>query len=283
MVIPFTYHPGSGGLRIALKPFVKWALKFGLALIQPKHCNYLLVSLPFRKRQKVRNRRTHKISEFVIRDEFDYGVLEQIYGNEDYCIDRLARAPELFGKYDQILDRGKTPLIIDCGANIGLSAHYFLDTFPMAKIIGLEPDRTNYDQAIKNCSSANVQFLPCAIASECKRGTLVDPGLGAWGLRVDDDANGRLEMKSVNSLLSDRCYADYEPFIIKIDIEGYEDELFSKNTEWIARFPLLIIELHDWLFPTQQKSRNLLKYLSEANRDFVFLGENVFSVANTLH
>ena len=37
--------------------------------------------------------------------------------------------------------------------------------------------------------------------------------------------------------------------LIKIDIEGGESELFEKNIEWIEKFPLIIIELHDWMLP----------------------------------
>ncbi len=72
----------------------------------------------------------------------------------------------------------------------------------------------------------------------------------------------------------------YFPFIVKIDIEGFESELFSGNTDWINEFPVLIIEMHDWLFPGQRTSTNFLKTISQLDRDFVYLGENVFSIRN---
>ena len=34
--------------------------------------------------------------------------------------------------------------------------------------------------------------------------------------------------------------------LIKIDIEGFEENLFSKNFEWIDE-KIIIIELHDWI------------------------------------
>lgn len=49
---------------------------------------------------------------------------------------------------------------------------------------------------------------------------------------------------------------------------------------WIARFPLLAVDLHDWLFPGQGRSLPFLRQISQYNRDFVYLGENVFSIAN---
>jgi hypothetical protein len=51
-------------------------------------------------------------------------------------------------------------------------------------------------------------------------------------------------------------------------------------TSWIDRFPLLVIELHDWLLPGQSTSRNFLREIALRDRDFVYRGENIFSIAN---
>ena len=72
----------------------------------------------------------------------------------------------------------------------------------------------------------------------------------------------------------------YLPFIVKIDIEGFESDLFAENTAWVDEFPILIIEMHDWLFPGQGTSSNFLKAIAGLDRDFVYLGENVFSIRN---
>jgi hypothetical protein len=69
---------------------------------------------------------------------------------------------------------------------------------------------------------------------------------------------------------------------VKIDIEGAEAELFSANTEWVDQTPLIIIELHDWLLSRQGISRNFLRCVSSLDRDFVHIGENIFSVKNDL-
>jgi hypothetical protein len=71
-------------------------------------------------------------------------------------------------------------------------------------------------------------------------------------------------------------------FIAKIDIEGAEGELFSANYEWMDEFPMVIIELHDWLYPGEGTSRNFLKAVAGMNRDFIYLDENVFSVRNPI-
>ena len=52
--------------------------------------------------------------------------------------------------YDRMLAAGETPLVIDCGANIGLSALYFAQHLPAARIIGVDPARDNVELARKN-------------------------------------------------------------------------------------------------------------------------------------
>ncbi len=43
---------------------------------------------------------------------------------------------------------------------------------------------------------------------------------------------------------------------------------------------MLIIELHDWRFSGSANSQTFIKSISGRKRDFVFKGENVFSIRN---
>ena len=64
----------------------------------------------------------------------------------------------LFHTYEEIFVREiyrfdaatPSPLIIDCGANIGLSILYFKKIFPAAQVIGFEPDPHNFNLLQKN-------------------------------------------------------------------------------------------------------------------------------------
>jgi hypothetical protein len=66
------------------------------------------------------------------------------------------------------------------------------------------------------------------------------------------------------------------PFMCKIDIEGGEGELFRDNLGWVAEFAVIVIELHDWLFPGTSNSRNFRRAISDLPVDFVYRGEDVF-------
>src|SRR5690606_32260101 len=39
----------------------------------------------------------------------------------------------------------ESPLIVDCGANIGLSTLYFKSQYPQSRIIAFEPDKQNIE------------------------------------------------------------------------------------------------------------------------------------------
>ena len=68
--------------------------------------------------------------------------------------------------------------------------------------------------------------------------------------------------------------------LVKVDIEGAESDLFADNTEWVARTPLLIIELHDWLMPKGRTSQSFLQCIAKHDRDIVYRGEDIYSIAN---
>ena len=72
----------------------------------------------------------------------------------------------------------------------------------------------------------------------------------------------------------------YGSFITKIDIEGFENELFSKNTDWIKDFYLITLEIHDWMMPKQSPSKNFFREHSKENRDCYLKGDMVFSIKN---
>src|SRR5262249_24949409 len=66
--------------------------------------------------------------------------------------------------------------------------------------------------------------------------------------------------------------ADAVLFIAKIDIEGFEQDLFAENTEWAASAPVVFIEPHDWLFPGRTVTKNLLRVFSNSAHEILITG-----------
>lgn len=275
-------HFVSNSFKYAVGRSVHWTLRTTRTFITGGRSDYVALTPPFLSRQIVLERSTGQRFIFNVRDESDYCSLENVFLEEDYRLARLARNDEIAGWYERAVQGGQTPLIVDCGANIGLSAAYFSTKFPQAKLIAVEPNEANLRMARRNCPSPDVHFVHAGVASECKKGRLVDPGRGNDAFRVEADGAGALDLVSIDSLLDGPAAAGCVPFIVKIDVEGFEEELFSKNVGWIERFPLLVIELHDWMLPRRCNSRNFLATISALDRDFVYIGENVFSISNAL-
>jgi FkbM family methyltransferase len=214
--------------------------------------------------------------------------VQQIFVQRDYDISRLSRAPDIVAFYQQVVAQGRVPLIIDAGANIGASTLYLADTWPDARVIAIEPDTGNMDLLRGNTDGlSNVSCIHAALAAHTGEMLLIDPGVGHWGFRafqpneVSAEATVREHVPALgmDDLLRQFSHR-YAPFLCKLDIEGGEKDLFADATGWIDRFPLLVIELHDWFFPRQAASHNFLHEMSVRDRDFVSRGENIFSISN---
>ena len=216
----------------------------------------------------------------------DPATFQMIFNRKDYDIGRLARGAELQGLYDRMIAGGATPFILDCGANVGLSALYFDVRYPGSRIVAIEPVSENVELLRRNCQGhENIHIEAAAIASAPGFARIIDDGADKDAYRTELTAEeaGAVPAITVAQLLERFCAEEtLAPFIAKIDIEGAEAELFSQNTDWVARFPLIIVELHDRLFPGQANSRNFLRCIAAQDRDFVWVEENVFSIRNSL-
>ncbi len=217
----------------------------------------------------------------------DEGVIAQIFKNNDYNITRLPRGPALKKLYESQLRSGHTPLIVDAGANIGASAVHFGCSFPSARIVAIEPEKSNFELLLSNTKGLSVEYLLAALAANSGLVDLVDPGLGHWAFRTSSvPAEGRPVSQKVQCVTVNEIYQTHSercaPFIVKIDIEGGEYDVFQGNTEWVEKTPLIIIELHDWLLLRKATSQPFLRCISSHDRDFLYLGENVFSIDNKL-
>jgi FkbM family methyltransferase len=213
-------------------------------------------------------------------------VFKQILEQQQYDLRRLRRVSELFEFVQRREALGLRPLVVDAGANIGASAIYFAAKLQKALVVAIEPNLENFKLLCKNVQGIGVEPVHAAISSTGGRAQVLDPGEGHWGYRtrpiVEDGADaGSVSRVTVNEIYSSHA-AGFFPFIIKIDIEGAEQGVFSENTEWIARTPLVIVELHDWLLPKAGTSRPFLQCISQLNRDFVSIGEDIYSIANDL-
>lgn len=211
------------------------------------------VTLPDGGTIRLRNRTSDKdvfFQVFVIR-EYDFAYLHQF--------ERLRQT------YERAVAANETPLILDCGANIGLAAIWFARIFPRARIYAIEPDRSNFDMLCANVRNyANVVPLHAAIWDRhADNLAIVNPADPASCYQVAEtsgaDPRG-VPAYTVPEVM--RMAGSRRILLAKIDIEGGERALFRSNTDWLTDVDAIAIELHDWLLPGTGSSRNFLTALA---------------------
>lgn len=209
-------------------------------------------------------------------------VIEEVLVNREYDLQRLRRLPELLAYARQRRAvTGERPLALDAGANIGTASILFA-AMPDVTVVAVEPDPGNFEVLKRNVRGLDVVPLQAAISSAHGLAVMQDPGIGHWGFRAirrtepSPNAVPCVTVDDIYRQMTGRCF----PWLVKIDIEGGEQDLFATNTEWVKRTPLIIVELHDWLITHSGNSRNFLSCVASLDRDFVVLGTNVYSIAN---
>lgn len=216
----------------------------------------------------------------------DEVVFKEIIGGEKYNLRHLRRAEELYQMLGRRRGTGKRPLVVDAGAYIGASSIAFAYYVPGSAVVAIEPERGNFELLRRNVEHLPIQPIRAAVSSTAGFARIDDPGEGHWGYRAEPingnmrstETTPRVTINDIYAQHSGFCY----PFIVKVDIEGGEADLFSANTEWVARTPLLIVELHDWLLTRSANSRSFLRCISQLDRDFVYVGEDVYSISNEI-
>jgi FkbM family methyltransferase len=190
--------------------------------------------------------------------------------------DRLQR------RYDALVRAGRTPVIVDCGAYAGFTSVWFAQRYPAATVIAVEPEPGNFAALALNASGYNtIRPVHGAVAAARGRVSLVDGGGGAWAWRTRADPEGEVEAVTIDDLLAGvdggTC------FIVKVDIEGAEAELFAGGAGWLGVASLAIVEPHDELFAWRGTTQAAFAALAaHGGWDVVVKAENLFCYSHRL-
>ncbi len=209
----------------------------------------------------------------------DWHVYEQIFIRRDYELDGFPQSSRLMAGYAKLLADGKTPVIIDCGANIGLATIWFRRAFPEAVIYAVEPDRDNFSMLERNLAPLSSVFASRSGVWDRKAVlAITDPAAESWSFELQEHDREET-VDGVTAITIPEILASVPNgacFIVKIDIEGGERQLFRSNTAWLDHAPLVIIELHDWKMPWEATGASFFSAVSRRKRDYVFRSENLF-------
>jgi FkbM family methyltransferase len=198
-------------------------------------------------------------NEFVVADfQSFFWQYKQIYVDKCY----------------QFSTSSKEPVIIDCGANVGLSAFFFAQSFPKAKVLAFEADAN-----IHQCLSNNVKQFP-SVESIHQAIWINNDGVqfsaeGADGGAVATGTSAKtINVPSVS--LTD-VLAKYSSIaMLKMDIEGAEVEVIRSAKNDLHKCENIFIEYHSFNGQPQHL-HELLSILANNNFRYYVKEEVVLS------
>lgn len=209
----------------------------------------------------------------------DCSIFWQCIVQRQYDTRRFPQHARLMECYEETLRQGRTPLIIDCGGNIGLAAVWFAHMFPKAKIVSIEPDKKNLEMLRMNTEAFKERIIVVQGGIWSKNGALkiVNPESGSAAFQVvysETETPDSIPAYTIDDLC--KLGGANDPLVVKLDIEGAQANLFESNTDWVGRPRLITLELDDWLFPWQGTSRNFFLCVSHYPFDYLLGGESIF-------
>jgi len=156
------------------------------------------------------------------------------------------------GQYD--LDLPFRPkVIVDAGANIGVTSIYFATKYPQTRIVAIEPERSNFEVLARNVRRYP-SIIPVHAALWSRDGEIAvsnrnsSTGAGeCWAFVTKEGGDGaRVRAVTLATLMSELKIAAVD--LVKIDIEGAEQEMFE-DVGWLESVKCVVIELHDAFRP----------------------------------
>jgi FkbM family methyltransferase len=172
-----------------------------------------------------------------LRGSSDMDVFNQIFVEDEYACIRGIDSPAL---------------IFDLGANVGYSTAYFLNAFPAAMVVAVEPDPANFEVCRANLApyGSRARAVCGAVWSSCSRlalsrGTFGDGREWASEVREPAEQPGTEAVQGwdIPSLL--RLTGKEQIDLLKVDIEGSEVNVFGpESSSWLHKVSNICIELH---------------------------------------
>ncbi|KQN21262.1 hypothetical protein ASE86_14965 [Sphingomonas sp. Leaf33] len=213
------------------------------------------------------------------RQDTDLLAIRQVLVDREYDLAGLAQMDRLRAIYAAHLARGRRPVIIDAGANIGAASLWFASVFPDAAIVAVEPEPANAAIARLNLAALpHARLVEAAIGAAPGTVGLRTVENQGWAARTHRDTGGEggIAVVTVPDLVA--AVPQGRPFIVKVDIEGFESDLFDRNIAWVEQAAAIIVEPHDWMLPGAGTSQALQAALFGKGREVLISGENLIVI-----
>lgn len=186
----------------------------------------------------------------------------RVYQDLRYLLDRLPLVPRETPTERAILRhhiRGKDPLILDVGANLGSSVAFYRRLFPNARVIAFEPDPETFRRLARRHGRApNVTLLNCGVGAMPGQLALLRNTHSSTNsfLEVDENSRWVRETPGFHKIdpvevdvvtldgIADTLSLRYIDFV-KCDTQGFEPEVLAGARQLLEekRIGLLRLEV----------------------------------------
>ena len=207
----------------------------------------------------------------------DYSIFWQCLVQGQYDIGKFPQGTELLRRAEAMRAAGQVPVIVDGGGNIGFALRSFARDYPFAHVVSVEPDADNFRVLSANAAELPQGSATCvngAVGSQSGHCRVIAHERGSAGLMTEycaADAPGAVPAHTIPDLVA--MVPNGRPWIVKLDIEGAQNELFSAATDWVGEADLIILEPDDWAFPWSGSTVNFFRALSQHRFDYLLDGE----------
>lgn len=147
--------------------------------------------------------------------------------------------------------KSEQPVIIDCGANIGLSSLYFKSIYPNATLHAFEPDAVLFQLLEKNTQVndfTNTHLHQAAVWIEDTNLSFSSKGSEASHIDLSNQSAHQVKAIRLSSFLSQFEHVDF----LKMDIEGAEFQVVADCLDGLKKVDHFFLEYHGKVDQTKQ-------------------------------
>ena len=158
-----------------------------------------------------------------------------------------------------------SPRVLDCGANVGLASLFFKQRYPRARVTAYEADPALFSMLegnLKMNDAGDVEAVHAALWTSSGHLTFRCEG-GDSGMIESLPGAVDGESRTVPSLRLRDILAAEPIDLLKLDIEGAEDDVLADCEPVLDRVPAMVMDLHEF-DPAVRQAPRVLDRLTRA-------------------